>query len=300
VIDGGTNITTTVKAGTDPWAVAVNPVTNKIYVPNFNSANVTVITPVQTVPNPLTTMITPLPGDRTSQFSPTFSFTASSSYSPIAPPVQQIYYQMDTWTGEWLPASPAGASASGQTPPLQPGLHILYAFAVDGQEATSINTGTGSSPNPGQIAAYHFLVDSEPVLSLTKTVDDDTPQPGQTISYTITINNSGTAIATQAVISDTQPSHLTFGTVTIQGSGGAAGPPPLIASDLTINPGATVTVTLPATVSNSVAGGTVINNKASVTSVEVTKPVSDTVSVTVANTVGAKVKIFLPVILKSN
>ena len=34
VIDGATNHTTTVNAGTHPQAVAVNPVTNKIYVAN--------------------------------------------------------------------------------------------------------------------------------------------------------------------------------------------------------------------------------------------------------------------------
>ena len=34
VIDGATNNTTTVAAGTIPYAVAVNPNTNKIYVAN--------------------------------------------------------------------------------------------------------------------------------------------------------------------------------------------------------------------------------------------------------------------------
>ena len=43
VIDGATNSTTTVSVGTDPYAVAVNPVTNKIYVANNRSNNVTVI-----------------------------------------------------------------------------------------------------------------------------------------------------------------------------------------------------------------------------------------------------------------
>ena len=44
VIDGATNSTTTVSAGFSPMAVAVNPVTNKIYVANFDgSNNVTVI-----------------------------------------------------------------------------------------------------------------------------------------------------------------------------------------------------------------------------------------------------------------
>jgi DNA-binding beta-propeller fold protein YncE len=36
-------VTTTVPAGTNPWAVAVNPVTNKIYVANYSTNNVTVI-----------------------------------------------------------------------------------------------------------------------------------------------------------------------------------------------------------------------------------------------------------------
>ncbi len=34
VIDGATNNTTTVAVGIIPWAVAVNPVTNLIYVAN--------------------------------------------------------------------------------------------------------------------------------------------------------------------------------------------------------------------------------------------------------------------------
>ena len=46
VIDGATNNTTTVAVGTLealPHAVAVNPVTNQIYVANNSSNNVTVI-----------------------------------------------------------------------------------------------------------------------------------------------------------------------------------------------------------------------------------------------------------------
>jgi len=44
VIDGATNVTTTVAAGMQPHAVAVNPVTNKVYIANNGSANVTVMT----------------------------------------------------------------------------------------------------------------------------------------------------------------------------------------------------------------------------------------------------------------
>ncbi len=38
VIDGATNATTTVAAGTLPYSVAVNPVTNKVYVANYSAA----------------------------------------------------------------------------------------------------------------------------------------------------------------------------------------------------------------------------------------------------------------------
>jgi hypothetical protein len=142
----------------NPYDVAVNPVTGKIYVPYRDSTRVIVITPARAEAIPLTTSITPLPGDATWLPLPTFSFSATSTFSPTIPPVRQIFYQVDTWTGPWLKASPAGATGSGQTPALLLGTHLIFAFAVDGQEATSINTGQGSSPVIGEISAYHFLV----------------------------------------------------------------------------------------------------------------------------------------------
>ena len=42
VIDGATNLTTSVSVGASPQAIAVNPVTNKIYVAN-SGGTVTVI-----------------------------------------------------------------------------------------------------------------------------------------------------------------------------------------------------------------------------------------------------------------
>jgi DNA-binding beta-propeller fold protein YncE len=45
VIDGATNNTTTVGVGNLPLAAAVNPTTNQIYVVNYGSSNVTVLTP---------------------------------------------------------------------------------------------------------------------------------------------------------------------------------------------------------------------------------------------------------------
>src|SRR5215469_3364366 len=67
VIDGVTNLTTTVAVGTDPIAVAVNPLTNKIYVANHGSNTVTVIdgatnatSTVHVGVNPLGVVVNPL------------------------------------------------------------------------------------------------------------------------------------------------------------------------------------------------------------------------------------------------
>jgi LysM repeat protein len=158
VIDGIDNtVLATLSGGFYGHAVAVNPMTNEVYVTGGNDDIVTVITPAPTEAIPLTTDITPLAGDTTELPRPTFSFSASSTFSPNTPPIGHIYYQVDTCTGPWLETSPAGDAGSGETPVLLLGTHLIFAFAVDGQEATSINTGQGSSPVIGQISAYHFL-----------------------------------------------------------------------------------------------------------------------------------------------
>ena len=88
---------------------------------------------------------------------------------------------MDTWQGAWIAATNLGSDKfSGHTAKLQAGAHILYAYATDGQEATSTNTGLQSSPVISDITAYQFLVHvsvaalsptslSFPVLALSST-----------------------------------------------------------------------------------------------------------------------------------
>src|SRR4029077_19342970 len=140
-------------------AMAVNPITNKIYVANFGSYNVTVIAEQQVQPIPLEADIAPLPNNLTSTLTPTFSFTASSSFSPYASDPDNLLLQLDTWQGPWTAATNLGSGGfSDQTAALQPGTHILYAYATDGQEATSTNTGFQSSPLIGNIEAYLFVV----------------------------------------------------------------------------------------------------------------------------------------------
>jgi YVTN family beta-propeller protein len=158
VIDGATNSTTTVAAGTAPIAVAVNPVTNKVYVANANSSNVTILTEQLVSAIPLTTMIMPLANNVATVSNPTFSYTVASDYAPTAPAVQRLYYQVDTWTGPWLQAAPVNGAGSFTIPAQLAGIHTVYAFAGDGQEATSINAGFGSSPIPGAMTAYTLLI----------------------------------------------------------------------------------------------------------------------------------------------
>ncbi len=158
VIDGATKTTAIIPAGTYPISVAVNPVTNKVYVANLNSSNVTVITEQEVQPIPLVASITPLANNLATSTAPAFNFSATSTYSPIKSPVQNLYYALDTWQNGWQRAGGSGASYTGTTSSLLPGTHVIYAFATDGEDASSINTGYGASPIIGGITAYLFDV----------------------------------------------------------------------------------------------------------------------------------------------
>jgi LGFP repeat len=160
VIDGATNTTTPVTTGNTPSAVALNPVTNKTYVTNYNSNTVTVLTEQAVHTVPLQVAIAPLPGNSTSSSTPTFDLTATTTFTPSAPAIQGVAYQVDTWQGPWRTATATGGGGhfTATTPTLQPGVHILYAYATDAQAATSTNTGPQSSPLIGNITAYLFLV----------------------------------------------------------------------------------------------------------------------------------------------
>ncbi len=187
VIDGATNTTSTVAAGAFSLAVAVNPLTNKIYV---SGSNVTVITEQQTQAIPLTVAISPLAGNVTSSPTPVFDFTASSTFAPTAPTVDALYYQFDTWQGGWTRANSAGApgSFSATAPTLALGTHVLYAYATDGQDATSINTGFQSSPLIGSIAAYVFTVGPSLVATSTALSADVNPAlAGTSVTFTATV-----------------------------------------------------------------------------------------------------------------
>ena len=191
VIDGATNTTSVVGIETTPIAVALNPITNDIYAPNGTSNNVTVMDEQQVQPIPLQAEITPLAGNVTSSSTPLFNFAASSNFTPFAPNPNNLLFQVDTWQGPWTAATAQGNGAFiGTTIALQPGVHILYALATDGLEAT---TGSSSNVLISNITAYEFLV-SPPSGSLSPSSLNfgnqtiDTSSAEQTVTLA---NNSG-------------------------------------------------------------------------------------------------------------
>jgi Big-like domain-containing protein len=194
VIDGTTNAPINITLALSPTPIAVNPVTSQIFAANEDSNTVTVIDEQQEQAIPLVTTITPLAGNTTPSATPTFQFSATSTFAPTAPPVNQVYFQFDTWQGPWIAASGSAGSFSGTAPVLSTGTHILYAFATDGEDATSTITGLGNSPLTGSIAAYTFtdLATGSPT-STAVTSSLNPSNAGQSVTFTATVNSlSGT------------------------------------------------------------------------------------------------------------
>ncbi|MGO8793426.1 MAG: hypothetical protein ACLQLC_01275, partial [Candidatus Sulfotelmatobacter sp.] len=157
VVDGTSNTAVTLtNANTDStWAIALNPVTNTAYFADYYTGRMAEVTEQQVQQNPLVTWIDPLTDNQTTNTTPTFNLTANSAFWPTAPTPQAVWYQLDTWQGPWTLATGTAPNFTITTPTLSLGTHILYAFATDGQDATS--TGA-AQPFIGSMAAYVFTV----------------------------------------------------------------------------------------------------------------------------------------------
>ena len=213
IIDGATGTVTSAPGGTQPGTVAVNPVTAQIYVPNQDSYNVSVITEQQTETIPVTTTIQPLVGNTSASLTPAFTFTTSNTLTNSAP-VDNVLYQVDTWQGPWTPATGGSGSFSATLSTLSPGFHILYAYATEGQEGTSNNTGLQSSPLIGSIAAYGFLI-APAGAGVSPSSLTFTSQTAKTSSpaQTVTLTNAGAQTLTYSMaLSDTADYSVSGGT----------------------------------------------------------------------------------------
>lgn len=166
VIDGVTKGATTVqdRSAIGPYYAALNPVTRTVYVPNggnlASGQSVTVLSELPPSSVPLQVKIQPLAKNETTNPTPTFNLTATDSFSPNKTVIDGVWFQMDTWQGTWQGATSEGSGkyTAAITTPLSLGVHVLYAYATDSQEATDTNPGLGTSPLGGKIAAYAFLV----------------------------------------------------------------------------------------------------------------------------------------------
>lgn len=222
--------------GSTPKAVAVNMLTNTVYVANNGPLNpnatpaygsVSAIPELPIPVSPLLSTIIPIPGDATTSTTPTFTITATSA---TGSPVRALYYQMDSIQGGWLKATPAGVAGSYRltTAPLSQGAHTLYVFATDGSDATSINTGSQSSPLIGAIANYSFSVNGVPPVTYTVTpvntahgsITPTTPQvvdAGAHADFTITPEN-GYQLLTVAGCNATLIAPDTYRTAPVTGN----------------------------------------------------------------------------------
>ncbi len=228
------------------------------------------------------------------------------------PNITSLGYNLDsgntcglTATGDITNTNPLLASAladnggSTQTLALLAGSPAIDAGTCSGAPAIDqrgVVRPQGAICDIGAYEAYPY-----PNLVLTKTVDDTTPTPGQRITYTVAVQNNGSISATNTLISDTLPISLSLaGPVRLDPPGTTFTPTlPTLVSGLTLSSGQTISLTFPVTVSQGVAGGTVITNTAAVTSTEVVTPQVDSVGITIPAQTEETEETYLPLILKN-
>jgi len=167
-VDGAANATAIVGNNliVAPNGLAVDSETNKAFAVSCCAVGtVTVVRNGSFQSIPLQASVTPLDGNQTTSAKPTLTLSALSGFSPIAPPLQGMYAQVDTWQKAWTAPTKKGSGNFRVTVgPLQPGFHILYVYATDGQVA-SATLSRPSSP----------LVGDSGVWLSRETIDRHTP-----------------------------------------------------------------------------------------------------------------------------
>jgi uncharacterized repeat protein (TIGR01451 family) len=208
VVDGATNTTTTLNTAGSVTAIAVNPATSQAYFATSAGSAVGITEQsLQTIP--LTTTITPLPGNTSSGgLTTSLPLAGTSTFRPNAPTVQDVLYQVDTWQGAWTSSAPSFTATLAGLPS---GLHTLYAYSSDSQAATS---NPLSSPLIGNITAYPFLFLPPPApdLVISATHSGNFLQGQNGAQYTILVSNQGSGptnpTAGPVIVTDSLPSGL--------------------------------------------------------------------------------------------
>ncbi len=208
--------------------MVVNPISNQVFIEGNDSTlgnSVTVLSEQKRQSIPLKVAISPLPGNTIALPAPaSFTFTTSSSYSPIAPLPQNVYYQMDTWQGPWLRATGSAPNFTATLASLTPGVHTIFAYATDAEDGTTINAGTSnadfSNPIVGGISAYMFAVLPQPTQTTVQLTSGPNPSIyGQPLTFSAAVSTNGSIPTGSAAFVDT---NITLGVVSLNGSGAAA------------------------------------------------------------------------------
>ncbi len=188
-------------------ALAVNPATNSVYaVSSQGGAFGAAIGEENTIGGYAHVTIVPLSGNRTASSTPVFTLEFGPS-----PMLDNIYYRFDTREGPWTVAAGNPNSGFSAIPaaPLQPGLHVILAYASLGNAANLAGTGAGvgdsNSPVTGVVSAYAFFVvpaPSVPVvtgLTVTETISALT-NVGWVAQFTLT--NKGNVSITNVTVTN--------------------------------------------------------------------------------------------------
>jgi YVTN family beta-propeller protein len=160
VIDGATNAFDFIYLGQTLYTSAVNPITQQVFV-GENSSAVGVLSPASRADNSLVVTISPFSQNVTADPNASLSSQVQTqSFAAAGYQAHRVYYQFDTKMGEWIEANGGPGAGPYRIPlsGLRSGTHILFAYATDGQDVSSVATGNVSAPALGAITAYAFTL----------------------------------------------------------------------------------------------------------------------------------------------
>ena len=139
------------------------------------------------------------------------------------------------------------------------GPYLLRDLLVFNQTTSLVQTDAGQTTalTASQFEGFNANTSD---LSITATASPGTVATGGTLTYTLTVTNNGPRSAPSVTVTNNLPSSLTYGSCSATGGGICGG----TANNRTItfatlDPQATVTVTLTATVNNGLSDPTIVN-----------------------------------------
>lgn len=165
-VDGETALTETIPVlGRNIYDLVVDPTTSRVItlVETVSGGfEVRILDEPETAPVPIHTELWHDTPDAFGNV--VVHFAATTEFAPHAPDIQHIWTRVDSLNGPWAAVTPAGAAGTASFT-LPPGVHTIFAFATDGQEA---NTKT---PIVGTMAS--LAIEIRPRPACANDVDDD-------------------------------------------------------------------------------------------------------------------------------